>query len=206
MKNKFLIIMGALMMILFTKQISGFAFFGDEYNPNSEEVKKSIKEDRKWSAWLEKYIKSVLYVRMPEDEFVRLFTKEESWVDLERPYIISRKNNTYVFIGINKNKFRAIFKESSLTKLELYGLEKFPMLFPHYMDVSPFLKGYSDRFATAFYDGMPEEEFLKVYSGSILAHKKDWYVVQEKDGRKFQLKFSNGYLNGIAGEKAPWEH
>jgi hypothetical protein len=140
MKNKFLIIMGALMFTVFTKQISGYAFFGDEYNLSSEDAKKSIEEDRKWSTWVEKYIENVLYVGMPESEFVKLFTKDESWTDHEKPYIISHKDNRYVFLGINKNKFRATFKNSSLEKLEHYGWNKFILC---YTDVSIFLKGYS---------------------------------------------------------------
>lgn len=194
------------MLILFAKQISGFAFFGDEYNSNPEEAKKSMEEDSRWSEWIKKYIKDVLYVKMPEDEFVKLFTKDASWVDSQRPYIISHKNNWYVFIGMNKTKFRVTLKNGFLDKLEEYGLEKFIYC---YGDISSYLKGHSDRYATAFYDGMPEEEFLRLYSGSagsILAHKKSWYNIQEKDGRKFQLEFYNGYLVGIAGERAPWKH
>ncbi|MFH1232066.1 MAG: hypothetical protein V1709_11295 [Planctomycetota bacterium] len=202
MKNKLLIIMGALIFTLFIKQISAYAFFGDEFNLSPEEAKKSMEEDRKWRAWLKKYIKDVLYVGMSENEFVKLFTKDESWTDSESPYIISQNKNRYVFMGLNKNKFRVTFKNGLLEKLEEYGWEKFILC---YNDVSTFLKGYNDRYATAFYDGMSEEEFLKLYSGSILVHKKDWYVVQERDGRKFQLKFKNGYLIGMAGEKAPWE-
>lgn len=201
-KSKVFIITGAVMLILFGQQISGYAFYWDENN--LENLKKANEEDKKWSVWLKIYIKDVLSVGMPEEEFVRLFTKDESWDDPERPYITSQKNNRYVFVGINKNRFRVTFKKGLLEKLELYGLEKFPMLFPHYMDVCTFLKGYNDRYATAFYDGMLEEEFLKVYSGSILAHKNDWYVVKEKDGRKFKLTFKNGYLIGKAGESAHW--
>ncbi len=104
---------------------------------------------------------------------------------------------------MNKNKFRVTFKNGLLEKLEQYGWEKFIL---HYSEVNSFLKGYDEQYATGFYNGMPEEEFLKVYSGAILDHKRDWYNIKEKDGRKFQVKFYNGYLMGVAGERAPWEH
>lgn len=138
-KIKVFIAIGAVMLILLGDHTFGCAFFGDEYNPNPEEAKKSMEEDKKWNAWIEKYIENVLYVGMPEDEFVRLFTKYESWVDQERPYIISRKNNRYTFLGINDNKFRVTFKNQLLDKLEHYGLNKFILC---YTDVSIFLRGY----------------------------------------------------------------
>ncbi len=187
-----------MLVLLMCSNLPKYAFGGD-FNPSR--LEKLNEEDRKWSGWLKKYIKDVLYVGMPVDKFVRLFTKDESWSDSESPYIISQKDNKYIISGINKNKFRATFKDGALERLELYGLEKFPMLFPHYMDVSTFLKGYKSPYAHVFYDGMPEEEFLKVYSDAILVHKNDWYIIKETNGHKWKVIFKDGYLIGYGGEK-----
>lgn len=164
--------------------------FGDKF---SSEGVEDIKKDKQWSEWLYKYIKNVLYVDMPTDEFVRLFTKDASWSDSERPYIISHKDNKYIVAGVNGTKFRLTFNNGLLEKLEEYGWEKF---IPHYGDISIYLKGYKNNYDQGFYDGMPEQEFLTMFSGSILSHSKDRYVVVGKNGKKYQVIFKNGYLNG----------
>lgn len=194
MKNKKYIFV-FLGVIMSTSPNIVFAWFGNEYSV--EAGKKAMEEDEKWSNWLKKYIEDVLYVGMPVDKFIKLFTKDEGWTDPERPYIISHNKNRYIFIGINKTKFRVSFKNGLLEKLEQYGWEKFIL---HYTDASIYLKGYNNPYAHTFYSGMPEEEFLKIYSGAILVHKKNWYIIKEKNGLKWKVIFENGYLSGSGGE------
>ena len=170
--------------------------FGGEFSP--ERLDKIHEEDERWTDWLNKYIKGVLYVGMPVDEFVRLFTKDESWADPERPYIISHDDNRYIITGRKGIRYRLTFKDSLLEKLEQYAWEKIPVVTAHYADFTFLLKGDKSTNAPSFYDGMSEKEFLKIFSSSILSHSKDRYVVIGKNGWKYRVTFSSeGYLIGI---------
>jgi len=87
-----------------------------EFSP--QRLDKIHEEHERWTDWINEYIKGVLYVGMPVDEFVRLFTKDDSWTDSERPYIISHKDNRYYFVGRKGIRYRVTFKDGLLAKLE----------------------------------------------------------------------------------------
>ncbi len=82
---------------------------------------------------VQQYIEGVLYVGMPEEEFVRLFTKASS-TDPDQPYIIEHKDNQYILLEFPSasEKARVTFRNGTLVKLERYGTGSYPW-------------GYADR-------------------------------------------------------------
>lgn len=192
-------VMEILMLVVLVCGFMASCTFGGELSSKrSTEVNE---EYTKWQDWVDKYIKNVLYFKMPVDEFVRLFTKNNSWVEPERPYIVSHDENNYVIIGRKNIKYRVIFKGGLLDKLEQYTWDVLPIVpipVTTYKDFSHLLKGYKSPNAPGFYDSMPEEEFLKVFSGEVLSHSKNSYVIVGKNGRKYKITFSpKGYLVGM---------
>lgn len=195
MRNIFIFrIMAAAMLILIACSSISCAAWG-EFSP--ERIDKMHEEDKKWSNWFEKYIKSVLYVGMPEDEFVRLFTKDKSWVDSQRPYIIKHKGSEYIVLALNGVKHRVSFTDGKLDQFETLGYEKIPIIGSTSWDYTSSLRGYKAKNAPGFYDGMSEDEFLATFSGSILSHSENRYVVTGKNGRKYRVTFKDGYLIGM---------
>lgn len=169
--------------------------FGGEFSPGR--LDKIHEEDKRWTDWINKYLKGVLYVGMPVDEFVRIFTKDNSWIDSEKPYIISHKDNIYIIVGRKEMKYRVTFKDGLLEKLEQHTWEKIPVVTAHYADFTFLLKGYKSTNAPGFYDGMPEDEFLQTSSGSITSQSGGRYVVIGRNGRKYRVTFTNGFLSGM---------
>lgn len=184
----------AAMLILLACSSMSCAAWG-EFSP--ERIDKMHEEDKKWSNWFEKYIKSVLYLGMPEYEFVRLFTKDKSWIDSQRPYIIKHRGSNYIVLALNGVKHRVLFTDGKLYKFETLGYEKIPIIGPASWDYTSSLRGYKAENAPGFYDGMPEDEFLKTFYDSILSHSENSYVVTGKNGRKYRVSFTNGFLSGM---------
>jgi hypothetical protein len=61
---------------------------------------------------------------MPEEEFLRRFTKTDAWTDPNKPYIISRSSNRYVVSEVpayGNFKGRVTFVEGKLAKYEQFG-------------------------------------------------------------------------------------
>jgi len=84
--------------------------------------------DRIDEIW-ERFIHEVLYVGMPEEEFVQLFTKSSSWKDPDRPYIIEREEHRYIFLQApryGKDQGRVTFVNGALSKYEQFGLGQNP--------------------------------------------------------------------------------
>lgn len=149
--------------------------------------------------WLEKYIRNVLYVGMPEEEFVKLFTKTSDWTDPKRPYIKKHVKNYYIVSGLNTSYVgdcRITFSNGLLVKYERFGWGKIPIIDSGYTDLTDLLKGYKAN-GPGFYNAMPEGEFLTTFSGSILSHSENRYVVTGKNGRKYRVSFTNGFLAGM---------
>lgn len=198
-KNYAFKIMETLMFLILACSSIGCIAFGSELSP--KRMEEANEEDVKWQDWVAKYIKDVLYFRMPVDEFVRLFTKDASWTEPEKPYIISHDGNQYIIIGRKQIKYRVTFKDGLLEKLEQYVRNVIPLVplpVGCYADFSHLLKGYKSPNASGFYDGMSEEEFLQVFSDAILSHSKNSYVIVGKNGRKYRITFSSkGYLIGM---------
>lgn len=189
-------IMEVLMLITLVCSSIACLVFGGEFS--SERLDKIHEEDKSWSEWLDKYIRNVIYVGMPVNEFVKLFTKSEPWPDLERPYILSHKDNSYIFVGRKGIRYKVTFRDGLLEKLEQYTWEKIPLITAHYKDFSHLLRGYKPVNSPGFYDEMTENEFLSIFANSILSHSKNRYVVVGKNGWKYRITFSEeGFLIGI---------
>jgi hypothetical protein len=157
------------------------------------QMEQQKEENRKWNVWFNKYIKSVLYIGMPEDEFIRLFTKNSSWNEPERPYIIRYKDSSYIIIGPSGTKHRITFLNGTLYKFETLGYEKIPIIGSTSWDYTFLLKGY--RISEDLYIGMSEDEFLQNFSSSILLKfKNGGYVIVTKDGKKYGIEFTDGVL------------
>ena len=159
----------------------------------------------------EKYIYNVIYVGMPEKEFVKLFTWSEEFEATLRPYILNHKRNIYYLlephikfmkkelsrsnIG-NTGKTRVKFENGFLIEYEIQYWDKPPFIFPVWGDRSAELKGFTN--GLGFYKGMSEEEFLKMFSGRILKHRMNQYVFIAKDSKKYQVNFEDGKLYGLS--------
>jgi hypothetical protein len=174
-----------MLLILIFTSLSCLTF-GGEFN--SEKGSKIYNDYKEASTWYEKY----LYFEMPEDEFVSLFTKDRLTEDSDAPQIINHKNNSYIVKDSKGTKYRITFDKSFLVKFEIFGWEKIPFITAAYRDYTYSLKGYESKSKPGFYNGMPEEEFLKTFSGSILSgSKNNYYEIIGKDGRKYRVFFSS---------------
>ncbi|MFH1771433.1 MAG: hypothetical protein ABH872_01305 [Candidatus Omnitrophota bacterium] len=154
------------------------------------------------SKWFKKYITDIVYFMMPEKEFVKLFEKQDNWLEY-RPYIISRKENKkenkYVIYGIRpikygkaKHKMRVIFREGVLVRFEHFGFEKTPFMGIHAYDYTNSLRGFPKT----------EEDFLRIYSDSILSSSENTYVFIAKDGKKYRYTFQEGRL--LSAKSLDW--
>ncbi len=158
-----------------------------------------------------KYINNVLYIGMPESDFVNLFTKREEQEGSLRPYIIKHKDNVYYIwepeyyflkkkLGStwsNWGRSRISFDKGRLIKYEIQHLEKPPFVFPIYTDDTSVIKGFVNKNDKGFDWEISENEFLAKFSGSILKHKRDWYIFWAKDGKKYRVQFLDGTLKSI---------
>ena len=95
-----------------------------------------------------KYIYDVLYVGMPEEEFVKKFTKDSSYEETARPCIFKKEGNAYYVTFPNypylKGKYmmrRITFKNGNLTKCEYRYLDKPPFMWYVYHDETGDLSG-----------------------------------------------------------------
>lgn len=157
----------------------------------------------------QKYIYDVIYIGMPQDDFEKIFIRKEEFEGTMKPYIVKKNNDVYYLYEpgfdfmkkklrsnlANTGKSRIKFEDSRLVKYEVQYWGKPPFVYLVYSDATHNLKGFVKE-DTGFYDGMAEEDFLKVFSGKILSHKKDKYVFWGKDGRKYRVVFYEGYLIG----------
>lgn len=162
-----------------------------EFSP--ERIDKIDEEDRKREVWYEKYIEDVLFIGMFEEEFARLFAKNENWNDSQRPYITDHKKNIYFVIGLKGEKYRITFENGLLAKFEIFGWEKIPFITATYRDYTHLLRGYKYR-GSGFYKGMSEGTFLKKFSNQIILRLKNGYVVLMVDGHKYGAEFTDGIL------------
>lgn len=159
-----------------------------------KEIDRQFQQTKKEDEWWEKYIRHPVYVGMTETEFVNLFERKEANGDTDRPHIINKKGNSYIVVGLDgKEKYRFTFADGLLLKYEQFGLGQNPF---GYSDSSFLLRGF-EADGPGFYSAMTEDEFLQTFSGSILSHSKDYYIVTGKNGRKYKIKFKNGYLIGM---------
>jgi hypothetical protein len=72
----------------------------------------------------QRYLYDVLYVGMPEEQFLKLFTKTSAWTDPDRPYIAQRQDHTYILLATpryDNDRARVTFKDGDLVKCEEYG-------------------------------------------------------------------------------------
>lgn len=88
----------------------------------------------------QQYVESVLYVGMPEDEFIQLFTETPRPTDSDRPYIIERNGHRYIILELplKGEKARVTFHEGTLVRFERYGTGSNPW---GYADETYMLKG-----------------------------------------------------------------
>lgn len=135
-----------------------------------------------------------LYVGMPESDFVKLYDENNNLKDESKPRIVEHQNNQY-YLQFKDGKARVTFEVGKLSKLEVLRRDEPPFAFLVYSDATHSLKGFVDD--KGFYDGMSEKEFLREFSGSILKHSHDMYVFLGKNGKKYRVKFYNGYLIGM---------
>lgn len=202
MKNSHLFrIMEVIMLIILGCSSMSCAAWGES---RPERPDKAYEEYGKVSIWYEKY----LYFEMPVDEFVSLFTKDILTDDPDKPHIINHKNNSYIVKDSKGTKYRITFENGLLTKFEKFGWEKIPIITAAYYERTYLLRGsevLEERAKTnrGFYSFMPEKEFLRTFSNSILSHSRNrdgenYYVIIGKDGRKHRITFSSeGFLIGM---------
>ncbi len=72
----------------------------------------------------EHYLYSILYLGMPEEEFVRRFTKAPKRPNPHRPYIIQRDGQRYILLvtpAYDNDRARVTFQNGALVKFEEYG-------------------------------------------------------------------------------------
>ena len=93
-----------------------------------------------------KYITDILYVGMPEEEFVKCFTWDESFEGTVKPYITAHKKDVYyikvpftkilnrTFQSVARDKDRITFKDGLLVKCETQYRAEFPFMFLVYRD------------------------------------------------------------------------
>ena len=120
-------------------------------------VQNWLGEDPVW----EKYIYNVIYVGMPEDEFVKLFTWNKEFEGTLRPYIVKDIRDIYYFIEpevkfmkkylkqsniANTGKARVKFKDGLLVKYESQYWGKPPFVFLIWGDLTTDLKNKSVNF------------------------------------------------------------
>ena len=157
-----------------------------------EEYQRNSTEGKLRYAWSKKYI-DILYVDMPEDEFVRLFTKASDWTDPERPYITKHVRNKYIISGLRSLRdHRITFENGRLIKFETLGYQKIPVIGFTSWDYTSSLKGY--KIAEGLYIGMSDDEFLKNFSNKVTSRFKNGYVILLEDGHKREVAFSDGIL------------
>lgn len=204
MKDKkiFFILAGVQMLMLININLTSFAFNGiGEYSP--EELKKLNEEDEKWNVWLKKYIKEVLYVGMPEDEFVKIFTKDDLWSDPERPYIIKHISGSYYLIGRKGMRYKVTFKNGVLGELAQRTWEKIPIITTHYKDFTHLLREY--KYTEGLYKGMPEDEFLKKFFHKVISKferdNENGYILLLKHGNRLEVCFENKILTNVSWEE-----
>lgn len=164
--------------------------FGSDFSPGR--LGKANEEDANWKNWLDKYIRGVLYIGMPVNEFLKNFTKDGSWTDSERPYIIGNEDNNYIIVGRKNLKYKVIFKDNLLEKLEQYTYDKIPIVTAHYENVPFYLKG--EKIIDGLYQGMSEEDFLNTFSDKILMKFEKGYLISTNDKHKLGIKFTNSIL------------
>ena len=177
------------MLLMLACGSMGCIAFGGEFSP--ERVKGANEEHNMLDEWSKKYIEDVLYIGMPVDEFVRLFTKDNSWAEPERPYIVSHDENSYMIIGRKKIKLRVAFKDGLLDKLEQHKWDMLPLVpvpLHYYADCSFLLKGH--KYMDGLYKGMSEDEFLKNFSDKIIRKFDNCYVIL-RNGRRFVIEFKD---------------
>lgn len=136
-----------------------------------------------------KNIEAKIYVGMSIDDFKSLFqdciTKEE-------------ENIIYFSEPETGGKSRVTFTDDLLSKYERFGRWYGIYGTGNYADVTFALRGYKNNNAPGFYTGMSENEFLNLFSASILSHSRNHYVVIGKNGAKYRLTFSiEGFLIGV---------
>lgn len=161
-----------------------------EFSP--QRIDKLHEADTKRNLWFEKYIESILFVGMPEDEFVKLFTKNDSWNDPQKPYIIKHNTSSYIVLCPDGVKHRITFVDAKLDKFETLGYEKIPIIGSTAWDYTSLLRGF--KYSDGLTVGMSEEEFLRNFSNAVRSKLKDGYVIQSEDGRKFGVEFNGGVL------------
>lgn len=72
-----------------------------------------------------KYVENVLYVGYSENDFISRFTRDSSWTDPERAYIIEHQGNQYIILtlpGPTDDKARVTFDNGKLIKYEKFDL------------------------------------------------------------------------------------
>lgn len=172
--------------------------FEGEFSPRR--IDRLHEEHKRWSDWVKKYIKDVLYVGMPEDEFVRLFTKDESWGDAEKPYIINHKDNEYIIVGRKEIRYKVTFKNGLLAKLKQRTWEKIPVVTTQYKDFTFLLKGH--KYTDGLYKGMPEDEFFKKFSHKIVSKfergNENGYILLLKHGNRLEVCFKDKVLIDVS--------
>lgn len=69
---------------------------------------------------IQRRTEDLLYIGMPETQFISLFTKS---ANANNPYIIEHKENQYIFLEfpLKKEKARVTFQDGKLIKFERYG-------------------------------------------------------------------------------------
>lgn len=151
-----------------------------------------------------KYLYDVLYVGMPEEEFVSKFTKDLSYEGTARPYIYKKIKNIYYITFPKLPSLRDIslihritFKDQKLIKYEYRYIGAPPFMFYVYSDDTNYLVWRGQDIPSIRFSGMLESEFVNKISSDdffYIIKKQSYrlgnsYIIQGKDGKKWRLKF-----------------
>ena len=182
----------------------------DEAKLLSEYSKRKIGED----PISKKYLIDILYVGMPEEEFVKYFTWDESFEGTVKPHIMKHvKDVYYIRVPFAKILNRALglvsretekitFKERKLVKYETQCRPDPPFTFLLvYHDITSSLEGY--QYSDGLYKGIPEEDFLKKFKDKIHRdsdYKNHWYYVTVASNLVYRVIFENGKLDYVRKE------
>jgi len=149
---------------------------------------------------INKYMDNDVYFKMPESDFVKMFTRTDSWSNHEKPYIIKKIKNYYLLkdpstgkFGITQGgKFKVTFKNNQLVKLEISGWYGLP-IFRDLLDATHQLKLY--EIEDGLYVGMPKNEFLIRFVDRIVGKvSEDYYAIEAKGGGYRTVSFEDDLL------------
>lgn len=212
----------AILTLFFISNAFVFAFAMEGPNYTSNMTDEELARENQKSYLGEhpiclKYFYNVLYVGMPEENFVNRFTKNASYEGTARPYIFKKAGTIYYITFPNLPYLRDIslvsritFLDGKLIKSESRHMGEPPFMWYSYSDDTDYLRGnYTFNATNSFKElslpennparlsSMSEQEFLSQIKTDNYFHlvkeqsakSGNRYIIQGKNGKKWRLSF-----------------